>query len=276
MTERVAPQVPQDAAGSAGGAHTADVHPVTVERQGRVAHLRLNRPAVLNAIDRTMCEALVSRIDELEADPGVGALVLSGAGDRAFSSGADIAAMRSLAGVELRRFIELTWVAFERLAVSPLPSVAALHGYVLGGGLELALACDMRIAGAPAEIGLPEMTLGSVPGSGALQRLPALIGPARTAELVMLGRRLTAEEAAAFGLVNRVVPRAGLFALALEWAGTLAQRPPEVVRYAKLALRAGADSRLMPAFHGLVSDVCHEARDYRSRTERFDAKTPIA
>lgn len=215
-------------------------------------------------------------IDRLEADPGVGALVLSGAGDRAFSSGADLAAMRSLAGAELRRFIELTWEAFERLAASPLPSIAALHGYVLGGGLELALACDLRIAGTPAEIGLPEMTLGSVPGSGALQRLPSLIGPARTAELVMLGRRLTAEEAEAFGLVNRVVPRSGMLALALEWATTLAQRPPEAVRYAKLAIRAGADPRLMPAFHGLVSGVCHETRGYSARTERFGARAPIA
>ena len=142
---------------------------LVVERHGRVAHLRLNRPAVLNAIDRQVCEALVAQLDLLEGDPQIGAIVLSGTGERAFSSGADLKHMRSLAGVELRRFIELTWQAFDRLANSPLPSVAALHGYVLGGGLELALACDMRIAGTPAEIGLPEMTSGQRAG----ERRPA-------------------------------------------------------------------------------------------------------
>lgn len=243
--------------------------PLIAERHGRVVHLRLNRPAALNAIDRQVCEMLVAQLDALEADPGVGAIVLSGAGERAFSSGADLKQMRSLSGSELRRFIELTWRAFDRIAVSPLPSVAAIHGYVLGGGLELALACDMRIAGSPAEIGLPEMTLGSVPGSGALQRLPALVGSAVAAEIAMLGQRLTAERAHEIGLVNRVVPQADAVPLALEWATALAQRPSEAVRYAKLALRSAGDARLMPAFHGLVSQACQEARDYRARTERF-------
>lgn len=249
--------------------------PLIAERQGRVAHLRLNRPAVLNAIDRTLCEALVAQLDVLEADPEIGAIVLSGAGERAFSSGADLTHMRALAGADLRRFIELTWQAFDRLASSPLPSVAALHGYVLGGGFELALACDMRIAGAPAEFGLPEMTLGSVPGSGALQRLPALIGPSRAAEVVMLGRRLTAEQAHEIGIVNCVVPRSELIPLALEWAATLAQRPSEAMRYAKLALHGRGESRLAPAFHGLVSGACHEAREYRSRTAKFDTEPSV-
>ncbi|HEX6979727.1 MAG TPA: enoyl-CoA hydratase/isomerase family protein [Alphaproteobacteria bacterium] len=243
--------------------------PLALTRDGPIAHLQLNRPERLNAIDRSVCESLIAQLDALEADGDARVLVLSGVGDRAFSSGADLKHMRGLEGADLRRFIELTWVAFERLASSPLPSIAVLHGYVLGGGLELALACDFRIADATVQIGLPEMTLGSVPGSGALQRLPALIGPARAAELAMLGRHLDAAEAAEIGLVNRVTLSGEAIALALEWAMTLAERPPEALRYAKIALRLGASPAVAAAFHGLVSDSCHRARDYRSRTEKF-------
>lgn len=243
---------------------------IIVERHGRVAHLKLSRPHVLNAIDAAVCETLQREIAALEADSGIGAIVLSGEGEQAFSAGADLTYMRSIeAGAPLRRFIELTWLAFERLAASPLPSIAALHGYVLGGGLELALACDMRIADATVQIGLPEMGLGSVPGSGALQRLPALVGVAKATEMIITGTRIGAAAAEASGLVNRAVEAGRAFETALEWAELAARRPPEALRYMKVALQAGRQSGIAAALHGLVSDACHADRRYRENTDRF-------
>jgi enoyl-CoA hydratase/carnithine racemase len=243
--------------------------PLTLERHGRVAHLRLDRPRVLNAIDGAMCDALAAAIASLEADPGVGAIVVSGAGKKAFSAGADLTHMRGLEGARLRRFIEQTWIVFERLASSPLPSVAALHGYVLGGGLELALACDLRIADQTVQLGLPEMGLGSVPGSGALQRLPALIGPARTTEMMLLGRRIDAAEAAAIGLVNRTVAKGEALAATMAWAEAIAKLPPEAVRYAKAALRVGRLPEVAASLHGLISDACHADKRYQDKTDQF-------
>jgi enoyl-CoA hydratase/carnithine racemase len=243
---------------------------IVVERHGRVAHLKLNRPEVLNAINPAVCEALQQEIAALEADPAIGALVLSGEGPRAFSAGADLTYMRTVeGGTQLRRFIELTWVAFERLASSPLPSIAALHGHVLGGGLELALACDMRIADDTVKIGLPEMGLGSVPGSGALQRLPALVGKAKATEMIITGARVDAASAEAMGLVNKAVDAGRALETALDWAAVAAQRPPEALRYMKIALQLGPQGGTAAALHGLVSDACHSDRGYRENTERF-------
>lgn len=243
---------------------------VSLSRRGRVAHLQLNRPRVRNAINSSVCHALIDFMDQLEADDGVGALVISGAGDLAFSAGADLKEMRQFVeGKALRRFIELTWRAFDRIAASPLPSIAALHGYVLGGGLELALACDMRIADKSVQVGLPELTLGSVPGSGAIQRLPPLIGAARTMELVITGRRMDADEAYAERVVNSVTPVGGALEQAFEWAAQAAQGSPEALRYLKYALSQSCPASTAAGLHGLISDACHSEKNYRQNTERF-------
>jgi enoyl-CoA hydratase len=234
-----------------------------------VAHLLINRPRVLNAIDAETCEALGKAVASLETDPGVGAIVISGAGEKAFCAGADLTHMRGLEGAALRRFVEQTWIVFERLASSPLPSIAALHGYVLGGGLELAAACDLRIADATVTFGLPEMGLGSVPGSGALQRLPALIGLSRTTEMILLGRRLDATEAAALGLVNRAVAKGDALAASMAAAETIANLPPEAVRYAKVALRVSRMPEIAASLHGLVSQACHDDKRYQRNTDQF-------
>jgi enoyl-CoA hydratase/carnithine racemase len=244
---------------------------VVVERQGRLAFLRLSRPEVLNAIDDAVCDGLIDALATLEADPEVGAIVVHGEGDRAFSAGADLRHMRGLAGEPLRRFVEKTWGVFDRLARSPILSIAVLHGHVLGGGMELALACDLRVAEEGVSIGFPEMTLGSVPGSGAMQRLPALIGPARALELTVLGRRLGAHEAAAIGLVNAAVARGQALEVATAWATIAAERPREALRYAKAAVRAGLEPTVAAAFHGLISDACHADARYRANTGRFAA-----
>jgi len=243
---------------------------ITLQRDVRVAHLQLNRPASLNAIDGHVCHRLIDHIDRLEEDAEVVALVISGRGDRSFSAGADLKHMRTLeSGAALRRFIELTWRAFEHLANSRLISVAALHGHVLGGGLELALACDLRLADGTASIGLPELGLGSVPGSGALQRLPRLIGAARALEMIAMGRRLSATQAESIGLVNAAVAPGQAQAEALSWARTIAGHSGEALRYLKAGLQGGADMRMAAVWHGLVSDACHRDRRYQDNTSRF-------
>lgn len=241
------------------------------QREGHVAVLTLTRPEVLNAIDHRVCEAIVRQFDALEDDPEVRVVVLAGEGSKAFSAGADLRHMRGLDERSLRRFIEFTWRAFDRIYQSRLISVAALHGHVLGGGLELALACDLRVADSTVSIALPEMSLGSVPGSGAMQRLPRLIGESRTLEMALSGRRIGAEEAHRVGLVSALAGAGEAGTEALRLAQAYAQRPAEALRYAKVAVRTPMESGLAPALHGLISACCHNEKSYKERTDRFQA-----
>jgi len=241
--------------------------------EARVARIVFRRPEVLNAINDQFCCRLSAIFDEIEKRGDVSVAVLTGGGARAFSSGADLSFMRTLSGESLRRFIELTWKVFDRVARSHIVSIAAVHGYALGGGAELALACDMRIADEDTQFGFPEMTLGSVPGSGAVQRLPGLVGRPKAIELVIGGQRLRGREAEAIGLVNICVPAGQTDATADEWSKRFASRPPESVRFMKAALSAAPDSSLAPTLHGLISSVCQSADSYRENTRSF-AKTP--
>lgn len=243
--------------------------PVRCTVHGGVAHIELHRPRVLNAIDAATCTALTAALDALEASSDVAVMVVSGAGPRAFSSGADLTQMRALEGAALRSFIEQTWRTFDRIACSPIPSIAALHGHVLGAGCELALACDLRVADATARIALPEMGLGSVPGSGAVQRLPERVGKAKALELILFGDAIDAAEAVRIGLVNRAVAAGQALQSAFDWALQIAGLRPAAVRYLKAAMAAD-DARLAaPALHGLVSDLCHRDPAYVRNTAPF-------
>lgn len=245
---------------------------VSYAEDGKVALVELARPQVLNAIDEDLCRRLSSIYDEMERSDTVSVAIIHGGASRAFSAGADLTHMRNLAGEELRRFIELTWHVFDRISRSPLLNIAALHGFALGGGAELALCCDLRIAEEGVKIGFPEMSLGSVPGSGAVQRLPEMIGKARAFELMLSGRRVEAAEAERIGLVNKAVPTGQALPQAREWASTFAGRPREAIRYLKAGTRIGHDPVLASAFHGLVSNVCQSAKGYRSNTSAFAAR----
>lgn len=239
-----------------------------VERRGAVAVLELARPEVLNALDGELCESLLAAVRDLERDDDIRVLVLCGRGERAFCAGADLKHMRGLSGPALRRFIERTWEPLEALALSPLVSIAALHGHVLGGGAELALACDVRVAAPDMRFGFPEMVLGSLPGSSGMQRLPEIVGRAKALELVALGTRLDGDAALGLGLVSRLAePGASVRETALELAASFAERPAESLRYAKVAMRMAGRPDLAAAFHGLVSSVRQADPDYRGRTE---------
>lgn len=245
---------------------------VTVERRGAVALVWLDRPAKINAIDPALCRGLEAAVEVVEADEGIGAMVLAGRGPRGFCAGADLATVARLSGAGKRRFVEAAWRALDRVAAAPVPSVAALHGHVLGGGLELALACDLRFADPGARLGLPELALGSVPSFGAVQRLPALVGRARALELLLDGAPLDTAAAERAGLVTRVTAPGTVVEEALARAEALARLPREAVRYLRLALAMPGDARAA-ALHGLVSDACHADPGYRERIARFSARS---
>lgn len=209
---------------------------LTTGREGSVATLTLNRPDRLNALNWELLRALDEVTSALGQDQSVRCVLLSGAGERAFSAGADLRAGLEFTAGTAREWIRLGHRVFNRLVVLPQPVVAAIRGYALGGGLELALACDFRVAAEDARLAQPEVSRGWLPGWGGLWRLAAIVGPARAREMVLLGEPLGAEMALAWGLVHRVVPPVLLTAEAMALAQRLAGLSPDAVRVAKAVL----------------------------------------
>jgi enoyl-CoA hydratase len=213
---------------------------VRSERRGAVGLLTLDRPDALNALDRALLQELEARIAELATDTDVRALVLTGAG-RAFAAGADIAQMRDMTPQEAEAFSRLGHRVFASLEALPVPSIAAVNGYALGGGCELACACDWIYASAKARFGQPEVNLGIIPGFGGTSRLARRVGLARAKEMVLGGVPLPAEEALRIGLVNRVFPPEELLAGALAAGENIAAKGPLAVAAAKRVMQEGQD-----------------------------------
>jgi enoyl-CoA hydratase len=218
-----------------------------VERRQSVGYVTLNRPTALNALNSTLRRDLQHCFTDLQADPEVRVVVISGAG-RAFCAGADIKEWREPTSVvedrEERQRLNF-WQAMSRCEV---PIIAAINGYALGGGCELAMCCDIRIASDQAQLGLTEVTLGIIPGGGGTQRLPRLIGRGKALELILTGRRIDAREALHLGLVEQVVPADQLTAAVDDLALTIVSRAPLAVKYAKEAMVRGLE---LPLSEGL-------------------------
>ncbi|MGH9038776.1 MAG: enoyl-CoA hydratase/isomerase family protein [Acidimicrobiia bacterium] len=210
---------------------------ISRERRGDGVEVVILQRPPMNALSAELLAELAGIAEELATDPDLKAVVVTG-GERVFAAGADIG---QLQGTQLignfRR-------AFDAVAGIPRPVIAAIAGYALGGGLELALACDLRVASATARLGVPEILLGLYPAAGGTQRLPRLIGPARTKELIWSGRHVRPDEALAIGLVDRVVPTGEHLDAALEWAGTLAKGAVVAMGLAKRAIDGGLDTTL--------------------------------
>lgn len=213
---------------------------VSLRREGDVAVLGLQRPEKLNALS-TALEVELGRALEAELLVTASAVVLQGEG-RAFSAGADVTEMREQTPADILAYYRTTGEVYERFARLRQPTVAAIHGYCLGGGLELALACDLRIAEETSVFGLPEVALGIVPSSGGLHRLVRTVGPARAKELILLRERFDAAEALRLGVVTEVVGSGEAGERALEVARALAVLPPLAVEVAKRAIEAAAES----------------------------------
>ena len=240
--------------------------PVLYEVKDRVAVVTLNRPEVRNAMNTALREAMLRRFTALATDDDVRAVVVTGAGDRAFSAGADIREfvepLRPTQYREQRRRVEFRQL-IERC---PQPIIAAIRGVALGGGLELALACDIRIAGDDALLGLTEVNLAIIPGGGGTQRLPRLIGRGKALEMILTGTRIPAAEALRLGLVERVVPAADVVENALDLAHELAAKAPVALRYAKEAVVKGLEMSLADGL-ALEADLSTLLRTTEDRLE---------
>jgi enoyl-CoA hydratase len=204
---------------------------VLVERRGNVGLITLNRPQVLNALSDSLTGDLTRALDELEADDAIGAMVLTG-NEKAFAAGADIKEMRNHSFVDmyLSDFITTSW---ERITRCRKPIIAAVSGYALGGGCELALMCDFILAAETARFGQPEITIGILPGAGATQRLPRFIGKSKAMDMILTGRMIDAEEAERMGLVARVIPTERLIEEAVATAQHIASLSRPAVYLAK-------------------------------------------
>jgi enoyl-CoA hydratase len=224
--------------------HGETAERVLVERSDGVATLRLNRPRALNALDPDTLRALAAAIDAIDADATVRAAIITGSGERAFCAGADIAAMAAMGPTEGHPYARLGHEALARVDDCRVPVVAAVNGVALGGGLELALACDLVVAAERARLGFPEITLGIIPGFGGTQRLVRRAGLARARELIYLGSMIGAADALRLGIVDRVVPGDRLSEEVTGLARALAERPPLALREAKRATRAALETTL--------------------------------
>ncbi len=214
---------------------------IITEVQGRVGLIRLNRPRAFNALNSQLMAELTDALASFDADDAVGAIVITG-NERVFAAGADIKEMSEATPVDMLTsgYIDL----FDRIRQVSKPIIAAVSGYALGGGFELAMTCDMIVASESAEFGQPEINLGIIPGAGGTQRLTRTVGKYLAMEIVLNDRRLKAEEAARFGLVNRVVPVERYLDEALELAQQLAARAPVALRIAKEAVNKALETPL--------------------------------
>ena len=238
---------------------------IGVERVGAVAVVTVDRPEAMNALDQPTLAELRDRLAELAADADVRAIVLTGAGERAFVAGADIKAMSEMDVEQAQAWGALGHEVARLLETMPKPVIAAINGFALGGGCELALACDIRYASSGAKLGQPEVSIGIIPGWGGTQRLPGLVGVGAAKELIMSGRLIDADEALRIGLVNAVFPPDELMSKALELAEALAAKSSLVLAAAKEAMNR--------TFHG---DLDAEARAFAHLFGSADQKEGMA
>ncbi len=247
--------------------------PILASVEGMVGRIVLNRPDKLNAFTAEMLDLLEAACDELEANPEVRVVIVSSATERAFSAGADISVGGSLGPLgKWAHWARKGHRTLDRLAQMRVPSIAAIGGVAYGGGLELALACDMRIAAESARLALPEVTIGTTPAWGGTARLPALIGAARAKQMILSGQPVDAQKALAWGLVNEVVPAAQLQSRALELATHIAGNAPIAVQAAKQLIDAGLGNAQSVAIESLASGFAAGTDDMKEGAAAFTQK----
>lgn len=228
-----------------GESSLEDGRAVAVELGGGVAVVTLNRPDAINALNDPLRVGLTRAFRDAEADPDVKVVVLRAAGERGFCVGADIKEFRPPVSLAASRRWSPDKAYIAAIGAVTKPTIAAIHGFCLGGGFEIAMACDLRVAAPDAVFGLPEVNLGLMPGSGGTQRLPRLIGPAMALDLMLTGRRFSAEEALSMGVVSRVVAsRDVLFSEAKALAEEIAAKSPLATAFIKEAVHSGVDMSL--------------------------------
>ncbi|MCL6638144.1 MAG: enoyl-CoA hydratase/isomerase family protein [Firmicutes bacterium] len=221
---------------------------ILVETDGGIALVTINRPKVLNALNVETLQELGAAMEELDKNAAVKAVVLTGAGDKAFVAGADIAYMNPLNPIQAKEFSRLGQSVFSRIENLSKPVIAAVNGFALGGGCELAMACDIRVASEKARFGQPEVGLGVIAGFGGTQRLARLVNPGIAKEILFTGDMYDAQAALKMGLVNHVVPAGELLDFCKAMAGRIAAKGPVAVRLTKEAVNQGLEMDLEKAF----------------------------
>ena len=244
------------------------------ENQDGIAVITMNRPKALNALNQETLDELNQVADMLAKDSSVQVVILTGSGDKAFVAGADIAQMQSMSAMEGRNFGKLGQAVFNKLENLPQPVIAAVNGFALGGGCELAMACDIRIASEKAKFGQPEVTLGITPGFAGTQRLPRLVGKGRAKQLLYTGDVIDAQEAYRIGLVNVVAPAEELMATAKVMAQKIQSRAAVAVQLCKAAVNEGLDTDLETgtAYEAEVFGLCFATADQKEGMAAFTEK----
>jgi len=243
------------------------------KKEGNIGILSFNRPKVLNALNTDVLQELDEAIDQIEKDEDIYVVIITGEG-KAFVAGADIAEMKDKTAEEGRRFGELGSKVFRKIELIEKPVIAAVNGFALGGGCELAMSCDIRIAGEKAKFGQPEVGLGITPGFAGTQRLPRLVGSAKAKELIFTGNMIDAKEAEKIGLVNSVAPQEELMEEALKMAKKIASNGQIAVKYSKAAINRGINCDLDTA-NEIEKDLfglCFATEDQKEGMDAFLSK----
>jgi len=248
---------------------------ILMEREGRVAILTVNRPDKLNALNDQVREDMLAALAQIESDDSIGVVVITGAGEKSFIAGADIGEFAGRSPFDQRHAMRSPRI-FDIMSSFPKPVIAMINGFCLGGGCELALSCDIRVASEKARFGQPEIKLGLIPGGGGTQRLPRLVGTGHALRLILTGDMIGAAEAQSIGLVEMVVPHEELRAKTLELAQKMAAMSPLTVKVAKEAVRA---SEKMSLEEGIVYErdlfcLCFSTEDKKEGVDAFLAKRP--
>lgn len=244
------------------------------EVQDSIGILTINRPKVLNALNQETMQELKDLVEKIAADKTVGVVIVTGSGEKSFVAGADISQMQPMSALEGRQWGRFSQGVFNAIENLPQPVIAAVNGYALGGGCELAMCCDMRIASEKAKFGQPEVLLGVVPGFAGTQRLPRLVGKGRAKELLFTGNQIDAAEAYRIGLVNKVVPAEQLMDVAKEWAKIILSRGPVAVQLCKAAVNEGMDMDFESgqAYESEVFGLCFATQDQSEGMAAFVEK----
>jgi enoyl-CoA hydratase len=248
---------------------------ILVEREGRVAILTINRPDKLNALNEQVRTDMLEILGRIEHDDAVGVVVITGAGEKSFIAGADIGEFAGRSPFDQRHAMRSPRI-FDVMASFPKPVIAMINGFCLGGGCELAMSCDIRIASDKAQFGQPEINLGLIPGGGGTQRLPRLVGTGHAMRLILSGDRIPAAEAQSIGLVELVVPAEELRAKTLELANKIAAKSPLTIKVAKEAMRASERLSIEDgiAYERDLFCLCFSSADKEEGVKAFLEKRP--
>jgi enoyl-CoA hydratase len=252
----------------------SDYQNLLVEKTGEIEIITVNRPKALNALNTATLAEMDAVVSGIATDRAIRAVIITGAGEKAFVAGADIAEMRPMSATEARNWVRVGQSVLKRLECLPQPVIAAVNGFALGGGCELAMACDIRIASENAKFGQPESGLGITPGFGGTQRLARLVGRGWANELLFTADSIDAAEALRIGLVNKMVPAGKALEAAIALASKVASRSPVAVGYCKSAVNEGLDMDIDSAiaYEAEVFGLCFAANDQKEGMAAFMEK----